>query len=79
MSEKPKSGEWWEEIQTKVRVFICGSDFEGDPVFVDKPGDLIAAKMDYFLRRYQPVTGCTGWDWKEPEPEPEPKTIRVKL
>jgi hypothetical protein len=64
----PRAGEWWQSKDDADRVYICGFDHQGDPVYSHAEGAYVdTIEMKYFLDGYEYLPDCTGWDW-EPEP-----------
>jgi hypothetical protein len=70
----PLAGEWWQSKEDADRVYICGFDHQGDPVYSHGEGAYVdAIEMNYFLDGYEHLPDCTGWDWEPEPPETFPK------
>jgi hypothetical protein len=76
--KKPKANEWWQSKDDADRVYICGFDHQGDPVYSHAEGAYVdTIEMNYFLDEYEHLPDCTGWDW-EPK-QTKPPVTRVTL
>lgn len=65
--KQPQPGEWWRSDALDENAFICGFDWEGDPVF--QTDDESPARIDRtkeFCEEWHHEPDCTGFDWTPP-------------
>jgi hypothetical protein len=62
-TKTPNAGEWWVDDDDGTIVFVCGSDPDGDPVFMDDDEELHIWTLRFFTEEYHHEPRCTGFDW----------------